>query len=219
MTPDLYATLGIEKGADRAAIRRAYRNQAKKAHPDGGGSPTQFALVKTAHDVLTDDLRRAKYDQTGEFEDAPVDNARAQLLEMLAWGLDAALGKLYEQSKPPIHNDMVSLTKDALRGMRGKLTSDRREIEKRIVIARELLGRWSSKGEDLMENITNHRIKVSEGQIAMLTGRISVVDQALAALDDASFRFDYVPPPSPAQRWMNAGMPNVSMVNMVAGAR
>jgi curved DNA-binding protein CbpA len=200
--PDLYATLGVDRGADRAAIRRAYRNQAKKAHPDGGGSPRQFALVKLAVDVLTDDLRRAKYDQTGEFEEAPVDNAKAELLGMLATGLDMALGKLYEQAKPPIHNDMVRLTKLALQQLRDKLASDRHEIGKRVVIAKELLGRWSSKGENLMEELTAQRVKVSEEQIASITNRIGVVDKAIAVLDDASFRFDYVPAPSPAQNWM-----------------
>lgn len=203
--PDLYETLGVPRDADRATIRSAYRKRAMKAHPDGGGSPKQFALVKLAHDTLTDEQRRARYDQTGEIEEKPIDNARAQLLEMLAAGLDMALAKLYDQHKPPIHNDMVALTRAALNDMRGKWSGEKRDFEKRVIISKELLGRWSAKGENLMERLTTHRIKVCEAQIAMLTDRIGVVDRALEALKDASFRFDYVPPPSPAERWMNGG--------------
>ena len=113
--PDLYAALNVPRDADRATIRRAYRKRAMKAHPDQGGSREQFALVKLAHDTLTDDNRRARYDQTGEAEEKPVDNRRGSILELIFTCLDLALSKLYERSKPPIHCDMVKLTKEAMR--------------------------------------------------------------------------------------------------------
>jgi curved DNA-binding protein CbpA len=40
---DLYAALGVARDADRADIRRAYRDKARSAHPDAGGSPEEFA--------------------------------------------------------------------------------------------------------------------------------------------------------------------------------
>lgn len=217
---DLYATLGVPKDADHATIRAAYRKRAKAAHPDGGGSPSRFALVKLAHDTLTDDARRARYDETGEVEDKPVDNRRAQLLEMLAAGLDVAMTKLYERAKPPIHADMVKLTKEALREMRQKWTGERREFQKNVDRSRELLGRWTTKAqtENLMETIVAHRVKVCDGQIAMLTQRIEVVDRALEALDGVSFRFDHVPESSPAQTWMNGGI-SVSIGDILGGRR
>lgn len=210
---DLYVTLGVPKDADRAAIRAAYRKRAKSAHPDGGGTPKQFALVKMAHDTLTDEARRARYDETGEVEDKPVDNSRAQLLEMLAAGLDVAMVKLYERAKPPIHSDMVKLTKEALHMMRTDWTKQRREFQKNVDRSKELMGRWSTKAatENLMETIVSHRVKVCEAQIVMLTSRIELVDRALVTLDDVSFRFDHVPEPSPAQSWMNGGIQTFSI--------
>src|SRR5580698_10305412 len=86
---DLYAVLGLSRDADQAAIRRAYRNKARHAHPDGGGSPESFARVKTAYDTLINDARRQHYDETGEFDDAPINNA--QVAEMLFAGLDLAM--------------------------------------------------------------------------------------------------------------------------------
>ena len=100
---DLYAALEVPRDADHATIRKAYRRKAKAAHPDAGGSRERFALVKLAHDTLADDARRAHYDQTGDAEENLVDNSRAKLLEMLAAGLDLAMAKLYDRSRPPIH--------------------------------------------------------------------------------------------------------------------
>jgi curved DNA-binding protein CbpA len=190
--PDLYAALNVPRDADRATIRSAYRQRAKAAHPDTPeGSREKFALVKLAHDTLTDDTRRARYDQTGDAEESPIDNRRAQLLEMLSAGLDMAMAKLYERASPPIHSDMVLLTKESLREMRRKVSEDRRELQKNIDISKELLGRWSAtKGENVMEVITAHRVKYCESNIAVLDGRIALIDLALTTLDSSSFRFD-----------------------------
>lgn len=205
--PDLYDALGVPKDADHAAIRNAYRQQSKRAHPDAGGTSEKFALIKLAHDTLTDEKRRTRYDQTGETENNPVDNERAKLLEMLAAGLDIAMAKLYEQAKPPIHVDMVALTVNALHGMRRQWEKERHEFQKNVDRSRELLGRWSKTtktgDENVMESIVKHRVKVCEGSVAMLSDRISVANRAIEELKDVAFRFDDVPPPSPAERWAN----------------
>ena len=59
MIADLYHTLGVNRDAPMAAIRRAYRQAAKKAHPDAGGSAEAFALVKQASVILLDDAKHA----------------------------------------------------------------------------------------------------------------------------------------------------------------
>lgn len=65
----LYDDLGVPKDADSATIKRAYRKQAHKAHPDKGGTVEKFHAVQRAWDVLGDERRRAEYDRTGK-EDA-----------------------------------------------------------------------------------------------------------------------------------------------------
>lgn len=66
---DYYATLGLEKGADDAAIKKAYRVLAKKYHPDmnpGDKEAEQrFKEVNEAYAVLSDPEKRQKYDQFG----------------------------------------------------------------------------------------------------------------------------------------------------------
>jgi len=194
VTADLYAALDVPRDADHAAIRRAYRLKARDTHPDTpNGSKASFALVKLAHDTLTDEQRRARYDQTGEAEENPVDNSRAQLMEMLATGLEMAMQHLYERSKPPIQSDMIRLMKDSLRKMRSELTKAIHEFQKNVDRSKELLGRWSTDGENIMEVIVVNRVRHLEAQIALLTSRVAVVDQALGVLDRVRFTADPVP--------------------------
>lgn len=51
-TTAAYETLGLEPGADRAAIREAYRERAKETHPDHGGSVEAFLAVREAYEHL-----------------------------------------------------------------------------------------------------------------------------------------------------------------------
>ena len=66
---DYYEVLGVEKGADEAAIKKAYRSLAKKYHPDMNPgdkeAEVKFKEVNEAYDVLSDADKRAKYDQFG----------------------------------------------------------------------------------------------------------------------------------------------------------
>lgn len=61
-----YEVLGVEKDADPAKVKRAYRRRAEKAHPDKGGSDEEMAEVNQAYEVLSDPDRRLLYDRTGK---------------------------------------------------------------------------------------------------------------------------------------------------------
>ncbi len=65
---DYYEVLGIAKNADAAAIKKAYRQLAKKYHPDvnkEAGADAKFKEVQEAYEVLSDDSKRGQYDQFG----------------------------------------------------------------------------------------------------------------------------------------------------------
>ncbi|MCI8387243.1 MAG: molecular chaperone DnaJ [Clostridiales bacterium] len=66
---DYYEVLGVDKGADESAIKKAYRVLAKKYHPDmnpGDKEAEQkFKEVNEAYAVLSDPDKKAKYDQYG----------------------------------------------------------------------------------------------------------------------------------------------------------
>ncbi|MBT3304175.1 molecular chaperone DnaJ [Candidatus Woesearchaeota archaeon] len=68
MTNDYYETLGIEKGASKEEIKKAYKTLAKKYHPDinkESGSEEKFKEINEAAAVLGDDAKREQYDRFG----------------------------------------------------------------------------------------------------------------------------------------------------------
>jgi len=64
---DYYAILGVDKNADGDAIKKQYRKLARELHPDKTkGDKTleeRFKAVSEAYDILSDDKKRAEYDQ------------------------------------------------------------------------------------------------------------------------------------------------------------
>jgi molecular chaperone DnaJ len=66
---DYYSLLGVERGADPATIKSAYRRLAMECHPDRHGGCTDkeatFKSLSEAYDVLKDPQKRAAYDRFG----------------------------------------------------------------------------------------------------------------------------------------------------------
>ena len=67
---DYYKILGIEKNASQQEIRKAYRQKAKKYHPDlnkdDPHAQEHFQAINEANEVLSDPEKRKKYDEYGE---------------------------------------------------------------------------------------------------------------------------------------------------------
>jgi hypothetical protein len=59
---DYYRVLGVSENASKQDIDRAYRNAARKRHPDGGGSDEAMKSLNEARDILTDHETRKAYD-------------------------------------------------------------------------------------------------------------------------------------------------------------
>lgn len=71
-TKDYYKILGLERSCGEVEIKKAYRRESLKHHPDKGGDEEQFKLVVEAHTVLSDPARRQRYDN-GDDEDGMSD--------------------------------------------------------------------------------------------------------------------------------------------------
>lgn len=66
MAQDFYQTLGVEKGASKDEIKKAFHKLAHKYHPDKkDGDEKKFKEVNEAYQTLSDDQKRAQYDQFG----------------------------------------------------------------------------------------------------------------------------------------------------------
>jgi len=69
MAQDYYNILGVERGADAAAIKSAFRKRAMQYHPDQNKdnpeAEKKFKELGEAYEVLSDDQKRAAYDRYG----------------------------------------------------------------------------------------------------------------------------------------------------------
>lgn len=69
MSKDYYAILGVDRDATGEQIKKAYRRQAMKVHPDvaqGEDAAEKFKELSEAYEVLSDPNKRSVYDRGGD---------------------------------------------------------------------------------------------------------------------------------------------------------
>lgn len=109
---DPYQLLGLERDADEAAIKAAYRKAAKTAHPDSGGDLERFAALTASYELLKDPVRRKVYDDTG-YDPQLADATDLKGLMML----ETLVNEMILDEREPGSFDPVA-------GLRRKLTDD-----------------------------------------------------------------------------------------------
>lgn len=78
---DYYATMGVKPTDDLKTIKTAYRRLARKYHPDvskEADAETRFKEVAEAWEVLSDEQRRAEYDQLWQHRNDPRFHSQSQ---------------------------------------------------------------------------------------------------------------------------------------------
>ena len=63
---DYYATLGLQRNASDAEIKKAYRSMAMKYHPDRGGDEKKFKEISQAYEFLSDPQKKQIIDLGGD---------------------------------------------------------------------------------------------------------------------------------------------------------
>ena len=96
-----YATLGVSIDADNDTIKRAYRQLARRYHPDLAGpeGAVQMKRINRAYDVLSDPEKRLNYDS------------------IIGGVIDLRRGGLTRPRPKPHKFDLAAMTKDMLQNI------------------------------------------------------------------------------------------------------
>lgn len=181
----LYDDLGVKPDATKAEIRSAFRKKARSAHPDAGGTTEAFQSVELAHRILTDEEKRAHYDETGKVDDT-VDT------------LDAQATSLIMTQLAPLLADEDAMFKDVVKVVRAELTKQKQAIETDISTFREAIARVRKmrakfKGP-VLAKLVEAQIRSAEGSVAAHEARLKAQDRAIELIAAESFTPDERPP-------------------------
>jgi curved DNA-binding protein len=149
---DYYASLGLQRGASDADIKKAYRRLARKYHPDvskEAGAEEKFKEVAEAYQTLKDPEKRAAYDQLGshpageefqpppswqqQYSDAPFSADELDLSDLFAH-LRGAAGSRGARMAMPGHDYEIAVAitvEEAYRGTQIDLNLDMPEYDQR----------------------------------------------------------------------------------------
>ncbi|MGX9993573.1 J domain-containing protein (plasmid) [Rhizobium sp. Z1P35] len=186
---DPYDILGVERDADEAQLKAAYRRLAKVAHPDSGGDSEAFAHLQKAYGLLLDPVRRKVYDDTGydvEFADAAELQALMMIEKLVT---DAVLDE-----RAPGSFDPVAVMQDSLSEELRKARFSKSELERhasRIGLHLERLEKQS--GRDVLAHMFRARIEAISKAVAETEAKIKAAERAADML--SGYVYDIDPPP------------------------
>jgi len=184
--PDLYETLGVERNATQANIKKAFRCAAKKHHPDrAGGDHDKMVAVQKAYDILGKPPLRKVYDETGRTDgfDCTQQKVNAIIAEMFAH----ILSETSDIKSVNVTDKAKSKIKQGLRVLDNELIDFRRKITK--------LEEAKSRMEKAPENnlwacVIDNQMDTVRKQIEGHEENKKFGEMALTHLDDYEYRYD-----------------------------
>lgn len=178
--PDYYRVMGVSRLASAEEIKTAFREMARKRHPDFGGTTDEFVALQQAYEVLNDPAARAEYDA------ALLRQAKAEasgLREKTLFNLapreaepevETAPAPTPTQGKRPVRDDLDSLLR-------------RGQIHEADALARRWLSNETDPG---YAHYILGLIKLREGQPDEATARFSMALQHEPRNEEYNRRFE-----------------------------
>lgn len=190
---DPYQLLGLERDADEAAVKAAYRKAAKSAHPDAGGDLDAFGRLNASYELLKDPVRRRVYDDTG-YDPQLADATDLKGLMML----ETLVNEMILDERAPGSFDPVA-------GLRRQLTDDLLkarfhilELERHRTRVRQHADRIGRRPDnDVLGAMLRARAQSITEAIKGAETQISAIERAYAMLEGYSYELEAAGPRGP----------------------
>ena len=182
----LYDELELSRNCTFEEIKQQYRTLAQINHPDKGGSEGKFIRIKEAYETLSDPVKRAHYDSTGDYyEDSNINNEvknrLANMIDHFTQQINPDIDDLILKMKVDIYqakqnaNNAINECTNILR----KLST----ISNKIKLKKE-------KGENFLKTIVELKITRGQNELAGHKRMLLVFDKMLEILEDYHFSME-----------------------------
>lgn len=191
---DPYELLGLTPEADDQAIKSAWRQAAKTAHPDQGGDVEAFGRLQAAHDLLRDPVRRKLYDDTG-YDPQLADPRDLKGLLMI----ETLVNEVLLDEREPGSFDPVAAMRRRLSDDLVKSRFHILELERHRTRIRQHMDRLARRhGADVLGSMLRARSQSIAEAIRAADAQVEAIEQAYAMLD--GYRYDLEPQAAPPDR-------------------
>ena len=181
---NLYKILEIDKTATPDEIRKAYKRMASKHHPDKeNGDEERFKEVQSAYDVLSDPVKKGRYDEDGtviedDFKGAAID----EVIKLVSSEIDASddfdMRNIFRVVEDNLHKKTLN-HEHSLEGAKIHLKKLKRLADKVI---------RKSGGENMFSTIIENKISMTEKDIKFIGFSLTVFAEAANILSEYDYK-------------------------------
>jgi len=184
-----YDDLGIKKDATPDQIKEAYRELAKKHHPDKGGDPEMFKKVSHAYSVLSDADKRARYDNGESVDDIPM-TKEAKLVSIILPIFNGIIDSRFDY----VHNDIFEAIKENLTQNREGIKFEKDKAQKKIKDYNNILSRIKVNEKSTMfTRLLEDKIATYNILMVKMDEAIELFNEALVVMKECEYKTDKVP--------------------------
>jgi len=146
---DPYRTLNVNNTVTPNGIKRAYRDAARKAHPDQGGSIDAFDQAHKAYLLLSDPEARDEYDRTGQYTHHVV--SEEYQVQQGAIGLLGSMFNMYlsQASDDMLYQDCTEVLRQTLDDRLDKLEGQLDDNNEKDKLFSDMKGRLRFTGQSI----------------------------------------------------------------------
>jgi len=184
----LYDDLAVDKKSTPDQIKKAYRQKAKKTHPDNGGNSDEFRTIAKAYNILSDEEKRKRYDNGENPDNINQSNTHEQQVLSIVFGI---FNNIIDQNIDFVHHNLFDLVRQTIQANQQNFRTEKNKNQKNIERYNNILRRIKKKDKSvLFIQLLDDKIKGCNAIIIQLDNNINVFEDALKLIEKCEYEID-----------------------------